>query len=210
MENEKNAGKKRERSYQGESQKESTARPNGTLRVHVVDKAGDVVRHARVKAYLVPSVGAEGAAPAVAPISGETLDTGDFVESVPAGTWNVTAEALGKVSVPQNVTVIPRCETVVPVELAIALTIQYRPSRSGGGHDDSPFSPGHSIIVATAQYDSLPQDLLEFEWFISDGSILETGEATGGAEIHIDTSGVRGKIDIEVRMSELSTSKGEK
>lgn len=205
MDNEKVVKKGRApRHKEDDGQTQQTPPPNGVLVVHVTDSTeadSNVIRQARVK--LRPS----DATQATEIPGGETEDSGDFVASVPPGTWRVVAEAFGKTHTSDPIEVGPKCETDVPVVLPVNLQLTTMAFREGDQSESLRFYPAGSIIVARAEHGLPSDDPVVFEWTVSGGSILETGKSGSGREIHIDTVGVRGPLEIEVTMSERNTAK---
>ena len=132
---------------------------------------------------------------------GVTDDSGELVLEVPAGDWKVEATAFGQTGTSEPVTVRPKCETCVKLVLPINLYVSTE-AVTGAGKQDHPKFYSAGTIIAAHVASTSDRDLgpVEFEWTVSAGSILEDPEKATGSEIHIDTSGARGRLDIGVTM----------
>jgi hypothetical protein len=170
----------------------------GTLKIRVFASeqrnGDDVVRRAKVTV-----TGPQGADDKQT-LTGETNESGELMLEVPAGRWLVEASAFGVHDKSEWKEVKPRCETCVELLLDIDLHISTSAITEAG--DDPKFHRAGTLILARAECtpDESALETVAFEWSVSGGNILEDRETATGREIHIDTSGARGRLDIAVAM----------
>ena len=183
---------------QGRPEEESRRRPpegTGTLAIRVVAReTHDVVRRAKVK--VTPAQETDQRRER----TGETDHCGEAVFQLPAGEYYVEATAFGATERTKEPKVVePKCENRFELELPLSLQVNPVPLADAGQAREPIHSAG-TILTARAEC-SPSEDQVEFlEWTVSDGSILEEGKKATGNEVHIDTSGARGPLEIGVTM----------
>src|SRR5262245_9807162 len=166
----------------------------GTLVVRVCASDKDkVVRGARVNTTSV-IIGVQGAGQQGP--TGVTNDSGELVLEVPAGDWEVKATAFGTTA-SKAVSVPPKCETCVQVDLPISLCVKVSAVTDADKKGDPGFYSAGTIIAAEVEHSVSD---VKFEWTVSGGSILEDCAKATGPTIHIDTSSARGPVNIRVTM----------
>jgi hypothetical protein len=189
MENDKGKKGRENRPGEGE-QTQTTPQREGVLAIHVYDSTAAAqrgpVRGARVTLWnaaglqMPPDV---------------TDASGNLIKRVPEGQWKVVTEAFGQTDTQTEIEVRPKCETDVDVFLGINPSI--RISASGG--DTPRFYPSGAIVSAEFQPSKTLQNV-DYQWTRSGGTIVYGGESQTGDQIFIDTSGLRTKLDIGIRV----------
>jgi hypothetical protein len=173
----------------------------GTIKVRVfASERKD--RHDVVRRVKVTLTGPREASERL-PISGETDDFGEVTFEVPAGNWQAEATAFGETDTSDWEEVKPRCETCIDLVLDIDLHVRTSVVTDSALASGEPkFYRAGTIILASAECTANESALsaVVFEWSVSGGSILEEGRKVTGREIHVDTSGARGQLDIGVTM----------
>jgi hypothetical protein len=142
-------------------------------------------------------------------IKGETDRTGHLLVEVDADTnLEVTVQAFGKSVTRRDIRGVSDCEMHVDIPLPVHFGVSTH--LEGEAVEPRRSFPANAIILARADHDLKGEDLAKdpvfFEWSVSDGHVLETGKRGSGREIHIDTAGVRGAIQIDVRMRERNSA----
>lgn len=170
----------------------------GTLHIRVYASESrdpnDVVRRAQVTAT--------AAGPQELTITGDTDDTGEALLEVPVGRWQVRAMAFGQNDTSEWVEVKPRCETCVDIALNINLEVTLTPVRTDGAADALKFYRAGTILLAHAECATSEAELglVRFDWAVNGGTILEDRDGATGRDVHIDTSGGRGRLEVSATM----------